>query len=178
VVCSLFLSQVQALLTNLVGGDSGAWIVQNGTHKVVGHVLAWCARNHIAYICPMEVLLQDIKRTLGAKRIYLPGSVEQVKYTTRHNKLALKNKETSRVEELEVAVGSLGLLDEGVVVDEPPQVSQQMQVHVPRRGRGLGIGMLGGSGESDKENMPVLRSRLVKVGGATAARGREMVGVP
>ncbi|PSN60070.1 hypothetical protein BS50DRAFT_681892 [Corynespora cassiicola Philippines] len=60
-----------------VGGDSGAWVVQNSSHAVVGHVLAWCERNHIAYICPMEVLLEDIKRTLGAKRIYLPGSSEE-----------------------------------------------------------------------------------------------------
>ncbi|CAE7015576.1 HeLo domain containing protein [Pyrenophora teres f. teres] len=61
-----------------VGGDSGAWVVQNGQHRVVGHVLAFCQRNRIAYICPMEVLLEDIKRTLGARRIFLPGSKEHV----------------------------------------------------------------------------------------------------
>lgn len=30
----------------------------------------------MAYICPMEVLLEDIKRTLGARKVYLPGSEE------------------------------------------------------------------------------------------------------
>jgi hypothetical protein len=39
-------------------------------------VLAWCERNAIAYICPTEVLLEDMRRTLGAGRVCLPGSVE------------------------------------------------------------------------------------------------------
>jgi hypothetical protein len=39
-------------------------------------VLAWCERNAIAYICPTEVLLEDMRRTLGAARVCLPGSVE------------------------------------------------------------------------------------------------------
>jgi hypothetical protein len=60
-------------LTSLVGGDSGGWVIDNEQGRVAGHVLAWCERNAIAYICPMEVLLEDIKRTLGAKRICLPG---------------------------------------------------------------------------------------------------------
>lgn len=59
-----------------VGGDSGAWVVDDMEGRVCGHVLAWCGRNRIAYICPMEVLLEDIKRTLGAKEVYLPGSDE------------------------------------------------------------------------------------------------------
>jgi len=58
------------------GGDSGAWVIQNNTHRVVGHVLAWCQHNRIAYICPMQVLLEDIRRVLGAKTIFLPGSAE------------------------------------------------------------------------------------------------------
>jgi len=63
-------------LMNLVGGDSGAWVIDNEQGRVCGHVLAWCERNAIAYICPMEVLLEDIKNTLGAKRICLPGGDE------------------------------------------------------------------------------------------------------
>ncbi len=59
-----------------VGGDSGAWVIDNEAGKVCGHVLAWCERNAIAYICPMQVLLEDIKRTLAAERVGLPGSVE------------------------------------------------------------------------------------------------------
>jgi hypothetical protein len=56
-----------------VGGDSGAWVIDNDQGRVCGHVLAWCQRNSIAYICPMEILLEDIKKTLGAKRVSLPG---------------------------------------------------------------------------------------------------------
>jgi hypothetical protein len=56
-----------------VGGDSGAWVIDNERGRVCGHVLAWCERNNIAYICPAEVLLDDMKRTLGAARICLPG---------------------------------------------------------------------------------------------------------
>ncbi|KAL1606242.1 hypothetical protein SLS60_003644 [Paraconiothyrium brasiliense] len=131
-----------------VGGDSGAWVVQNGTHKVVGHVLAWCERNHIAYICPMEVLLEDIKRTLHAKHIYLPGSAEEARHLARVQKHALKA--DSRVEELEVAVEGLGITDGRVPPPPPP----------PRRSR---LPLLATSGESDKENLPVLRSRVIKV---------------
>lgn len=63
-------------LTSSVGGDSGAWVIDNEQGRVCGHVLAWCERNAIAYICPMEVLLEDVKKTLGAKRICLPGGEE------------------------------------------------------------------------------------------------------
>jgi hypothetical protein len=49
-------------------------VIDNEQGRVCGHVLAWCERNAIAYICPMEILLEDIKKTLGAKRISLPGS--------------------------------------------------------------------------------------------------------
>lgn len=40
----------------------------------------------MAYICPMQVLLEDIKRTLGAKRILLPGQEEEdMSMTTQVN---------------------------------------------------------------------------------------------
>jgi hypothetical protein len=67
-----------------VGGDSGAWVIDNEQGRVCGHVLAWCERNAIAYICPMEVLLEDIKRTLGAKRICLPGGEDELLETTNN----------------------------------------------------------------------------------------------
>jgi hypothetical protein len=61
-----------------VGGDSGAWVIDNLQGRVCGHVLAWCEKNRIAYICPMEILIEDMKRTLGAQRIYLPGGEEDL----------------------------------------------------------------------------------------------------
>lgn len=56
-----------------VGGDSGAWVMDNASGRVCAHVLAWSARNSIAYIAPMEVLLNDMAHTLGAK-VALPDS--------------------------------------------------------------------------------------------------------
>jgi hypothetical protein len=156
-----------------VGGDSGAWIIQNGSHRVVGHVLAWCERNHIAYICPMEVLLEDIKRTLGAERIYLPGSVEQANYLTRMNKLALKdqNKENGRVEQLEVAIEGLAIDLGNDGMGAPATVSPTARIPRTR------MPLMSSRGDSDKENIPALRSRIVKV--SEGARGQfEMVGVP
>lgn len=148
-----------------VGGDSGAWVVQNGSHRVIGHVLAWCERNQIAYICPMEILLEDIKRTLGAKRIYLPGSAEEAKHLVRLGK-RITQKEDSKIEELGVAIDSLGINDSAV--DIPQALSRRSRLELPP---------INTSGESDKENLPVLRSRMIKV---KEGRGGqlEMVGVP
>lgn len=50
-----------------VGGDSGAWVMDNASGRVCAHVLAWSPRNNMAYIAPMEVLLNDIEHTLSAK---------------------------------------------------------------------------------------------------------------
>lgn len=59
----------------LVGGDSGAWVIDNASGRVCAHVLAWSARNNIAYIAPMEILLNDMTHVLGAD-VTLPGSSE------------------------------------------------------------------------------------------------------
>lgn len=130
----------------------------------------------------MQVLLEDIKRTLGAKRIYLPGSVEENKYLTRvqnyhKHGAAIKEKEDSRVETLEVAVEGLGLIDVDSAVDVTAGAdgSPTSAPASSRRSR-LG-GLLGTSGESDKENLPVLRSRMIKVKEGRTGQ-LEMVGVP
>ncbi len=143
-----------------VGGDSGAWVVQNGAHKVVGHVLAWCQRNHIAYICPMEVLLEDIKRTLGAKRIYLPGSAEQRLFMNKKNKHC--NRERAEVEDLEVGVQGLGIVDSAVDMRSQIGSAPSSNGGWTRLGR-PSLPPLTTNGESDKENLPVLRSRIMKV---------------
>lgn len=56
-----------------MGGDSGAWILDNDTGRVCGHVLAFAERNHMAYICPLEVMFEDMLRVLNAHSIWLPG---------------------------------------------------------------------------------------------------------
>lgn len=64
---------------NMLGipGDSGAWVIEDGTGRVCGSVLAWSQRKRVAYICPMDVLVEDIARTVEAGRICL-GSGEVV----------------------------------------------------------------------------------------------------
>lgn len=56
-----------------IPGDSGAWIIDRTHGKLCGHVLAWSQRKHVAYICPMDVLLLDIAETLDACEVKLPG---------------------------------------------------------------------------------------------------------
>ncbi|KAL7943328.1 hypothetical protein V8C42DRAFT_328762 [Trichoderma barbatum] len=56
-----------------IPGDSGAWIVDRHHGQLCGHVLAWSPRKHVAYICPMDVLLLDIAQTLEATEVRLPG---------------------------------------------------------------------------------------------------------
>jgi hypothetical protein len=172
-----------------VGGDSGAWVIQNGTHRVIGHVLAWCERNHIAYICPMEILLEDMRRTLGAKRIYLPGSAEEAAHHARVQLQGMGKrmhalghaKEDSKMEELGAAVEGLGIVDvDAVSSPECSPVEGKFDVDVgvgssrvlshasthPRRSR-VGLPLLNthahASGESDKENKPVMRSAVITV---------------
>ncbi|KAI9670034.1 MAG: hypothetical protein M1817_004514 [Caeruleum heppii] len=57
-----------------MGGDSGAWVIDNHKGRVCGHVLAWCHSRRWAYICPMEILLDDIRRNLPATTVELPGA--------------------------------------------------------------------------------------------------------
>ncbi|KAF2124317.1 hypothetical protein P153DRAFT_371168 [Dothidotthia symphoricarpi CBS 119687] len=141
-----------------MGGDSGAWVVQNGTHAVVGHVLAWCARNHIAYICPMEVLLEDIKRTLGAKRIYLPGSAEQLSHVSKHSKHGIKARGEQDVQDLEMRVQGLGLgIDSAVDL----RSAQGVRAGFGRRSR-MEIPPLITSGESERDGRRMMRVPLIK----------------
>ena len=55
-----------------MGGDSGAWVIDNASGRVCGHVLA--ERDGLSYICSMQLLFEDMKRTLGATNVSLPGA--------------------------------------------------------------------------------------------------------
>jgi serine/threonine protein kinase len=141
-----------------VGGDSGAWIIQNNSHRVVGHVLAWCARNHIAYICPMQVLLEDIQRTLGAKRIYLPGSAEHALHAASKKPRGVTTAADDNdgdLAALQARVQGLGIIDSAVDMTA-------LEAPAPRRaglaGRDVGA-------DSDKENRPVLYGRMGQIKG-------------
>ena len=54
------------------GGDSGAWVFDDATGAVCGHVLAYSERSQVAYIAPMDVMVRDMERVLG-KEVRLPG---------------------------------------------------------------------------------------------------------
>src|SRR5437762_2878275 len=100
----------QRLILNIVGGDSGAWIIDNEQGRVCGHVLAWCSKNNIAYFCPMEVLLEDIRRSLPATTVELPGAVETEIKTTAEDKEPASITTTAIVdEELELDLANLSL---------------------------------------------------------------------
>ena len=58
------------------GGDSGAWVIDSKTGGVCGHVLAYSEASGVAYIAPMEVMIDDMQRTLG-KRVRLPGQTDE-----------------------------------------------------------------------------------------------------
>ncbi|EFQ99144.1 serine/threonine protein kinase [Nannizzia gypsea CBS 118893] len=62
-----------------VPGDSGAWVF-NDKGQVCGHVLAWSEKSRSAYIAPMEILLNDIARTLCAFSVKLPDGDEEICY--------------------------------------------------------------------------------------------------
>ncbi|KAH8898401.1 hypothetical protein GQ53DRAFT_417361 [Thozetella sp. PMI_491] len=79
-----------------IPGDSGAWIVDRQQGKLCGHILAWSERKRVAYICPMEVLLEDIIETLEASEIRLPGGQTVIK----GDPFYLKKARASRVTEL------------------------------------------------------------------------------
>lgn len=54
-----------------MGGDSGAWVIDNKSGGVCGHVTAWSEFHQNGTISPMEVLLHDMEQTLG-KPVALP----------------------------------------------------------------------------------------------------------
>ena len=55
-----------------VPGDSGAWVLAEG--GACGHVLAWSDKRKVGYFCPMEVMFEDIRGTLGARVVEFPGA--------------------------------------------------------------------------------------------------------
>ncbi|KAJ6164108.1 hypothetical protein N7470_002780 [Penicillium chermesinum] len=67
-------------------GDSGAWVFDRSTGRVCGHVLAWSERSNTTYIAPMEVILEDIARTLNASS---PTSPQGPNYSYQAQQLQL-----------------------------------------------------------------------------------------
>ncbi|KAJ9662147.1 hypothetical protein H2198_001498 [Neophaeococcomyces mojaviensis] len=57
-----------------VPGDSGAWVYSEERRELCGHILAWNNALKVAYIAPMEVMLEDLKARIGAKEVRLPGA--------------------------------------------------------------------------------------------------------
>jgi len=64
-----------------VGGDSGAWVIDNATGGVCAHVTAYSETMEYATIAPMEVLLHDMEQTLGTN-VALPSSAQETNIHT------------------------------------------------------------------------------------------------
>ena len=58
-----------------IPGDSGTWVFDNATGRVCGQILAWNESGAVAYLAPMDVTLDDIRETLGAGTVRLPGAL-------------------------------------------------------------------------------------------------------
>lgn len=74
--------------TILVGGDSGAWVIDNKSGGVCGHVTAWSEFHQNGTISPMEVLLHDMEQTLG-KPVALPVPDDVVPAQSYKQQLAI-----------------------------------------------------------------------------------------
>merc|ERR1712070_1133080 len=58
-----------------IPGDSGAWVYSEERKELCGHILAWSDSMNLAYIVPMEILVDDLRNRLGAKEIRLPAQI-------------------------------------------------------------------------------------------------------
>ena len=67
---------------HLAPGDSGAWIFDKPSGRVCGHVLAWSGPTRTTYIAPMDIMLEDIARSLNASRVTLPAKPTETATTT------------------------------------------------------------------------------------------------
>ena len=67
-----------------VGGDSGAWVIDNATGGVCGHVTAYSDFGQYATIAPMEVMLHDMEQTLGASVALPPPHHEAAVTSFKH----------------------------------------------------------------------------------------------
>lgn len=56
-------------------GDSGTWVIDNLRGAVAGVVIASCETDssyRLAYLTPMEVIMEDVKAVMGAQHVRLP----------------------------------------------------------------------------------------------------------
>ena len=82
--------QLHQLTNATVGGDSGAWIVDNATGAVCGHVTAWNERGSYGILAPMEVMLHDMERTLK-KSVALPTTTTSGQCTYHEQMIACQS---------------------------------------------------------------------------------------
>lgn len=113
---------------HLDAGDSGAWVIDNEKGRVCGHVLAWCSRNKWAYICPMQVLLEDIQHTLDAKRVELPDAAEDVIISSKEQEMEPSMELTEPQEDLVTTMVSNLRIDPSSPVDVAERSRSNMSI--------------------------------------------------
>ena len=114
----------------------------------------------------MEILLQDIKRVLGAKRIYLPGSAEEATHLSRvrsaaNGRIIESVPQDSELADLESRVEGLGIVDpttSGATRSFLPHTNPNMNTNIASSPPGIGPS----SGTSRRSSAP-RRSHPVSV---------------
>jgi hypothetical protein len=59
------VNTLEIIVTTLVTGDCGAWVIDADTSVLYGHIVAGHADGRIAYIIPAHKILEDIKKHIG-----------------------------------------------------------------------------------------------------------------
>lgn len=110
-----------------VGGDSGAWVISNEDGQVCGHVLA--SRTGRTYICPMDLLLEDIRATLGASEVALPVVTAEEVYGSRpSSSKSSKSEDRAAVEDAFRKMRLQGSEHGGVALPGSMRASTQLTV--------------------------------------------------
>jgi hypothetical protein len=56
---------LHVMLTGLVRGDSGCWIIDPENGDLYGHIVAGCSESQVGYLVPAYRIFGDIRRQLG-----------------------------------------------------------------------------------------------------------------
>lgn len=59
------------LITGILPGDCGSWVINFDTGEVLGHIVAVDSFNEV-YVVPLQETLRDIKERLGVASVALP----------------------------------------------------------------------------------------------------------
>ena len=118
-----------------VAGDSGAWIIDNETGGLCGHVSSYSDSQQYGVLAPMEAQLQDMEETLSVK-VALPTGEENVPQSFRDQIL----KESSDIKPIPCSDNDSGTEDDGsgsekgTTPPESPELATSPPTSPPKSG--------------------------------------------